>query len=85
MNFTAPLSKDNIMNYLLAIQTLVASIKAVEQLMPDSPGKDKFDAAVALVESVVGSVQPLLPALQAIATLIVNGLHATGVFAPRKA
>ena len=71
------------MNYILIVQTLVASIKAVEQLMPDSPGKDKFDAAIALVESVAGSVQSVLPALQAIATLVVNALRVTGVFAKK--
>ena len=73
------------MNYILVLQTLVASIKAVEQLMPDSPGKDKFDAAITLVESVAGSVQSVLPALHAIATLVVNALRVAGVFAKKAA
>lgn len=68
------------MNYLLLIQTLIASIHAVEDLMPDSTGKEKFDAAIKLVEAVVGEVQPMIPALTAVATLVVNGLRATGKF-----
>lgn len=68
------------MNYLLLLQTLTGAIKAVEALMPASAGKDKFDAAIMLVESVVGSVAPMLPQLQAIAALVVTGLHAVGAF-----
>ena len=68
------------MNYILVIKTLTASIKAVESLMPESSGKDKFDAAIAMVEAVTGSVQGALTALHAVATIIVTGLRATGVF-----
>lgn len=68
------------MNYLLLIQTLISSIKTVEQLMPDSTGKEKFDAAIAIVEGVIGTVTPLIPALLALATTVVNGLRAAGVF-----
>jgi uncharacterized protein YybS (DUF2232 family) len=68
------------MNYLLLIQTMISSIHAVEQLMPESTGKQKFDAAVTMVEAVVGDVQPMIPALMTVATTIVNGLRATGVF-----
>lgn len=68
------------MNYLLIINTLIASIKAVEQLMPDSKGKEKFDAVIVMIESVVGSVSPLLPALEMIATTLVHGFRASGLF-----
>ncbi len=68
------------MNYLLIIQTLIASIHAVEQLMPESTGKAKFDAAVTMVEAVVGDVQPMIPALTGVATLVVNGLRSIGKF-----
>ena len=73
------------MNYKLLIATLIAAIKSVEALMPDSPGKEKFDAAIAMVEGVVGELTELLPALQLVATTVVSGLRAAGVFAPRKA
>ena len=73
------------MNYLLTIKTLISAIKAIESLMPDSKGKEKFDAALSLVESIVGDVTPMIPALQAIATLVVSGLRATGVFAKKAA
>lgn len=68
------------MNYILLLQTLTGAIKAVEALMPASAGKDKFDAAITLVESVLGPVTSIAPQLEAIATLVVNGLHAVGAF-----
>ena len=71
------------MNYILTIKTLISAIKAVEALMPASKGKEKFDAALALVEAVVGDVTPIIPALQAIAALVVTGLRATGIFAQK--
>jgi hypothetical protein len=73
------------MNYLLLIQTLIAAIKSVEQLMPASSGKEKFDAAVALVEAVVGEVSPMLPVLASLATMLVNGFRASGLFAAKTA
>lgn len=62
------------------IKAFLAAIRVVEQLMPQSPGKEKFDAAVAIVEDALGSVQDKIPALQSLATLAVNALRATGVF-----
>ena len=72
------------MNYRLLITTLIAAIKTVEALMPASSGKEKFDAAIVMVEGVVGELDGLLPALQAVATTVVNGLRAAGVFARDK-
>jgi len=68
------------MNYLILIRTLIVAIKTVESLMPDSPGKEKFDAAIAIVEGVVGSVTDKLPVLQSLATDVVNALRLAGVF-----
>ena len=53
------------MNYLLLIETVFSSIKAIDQLMPGSPSKDKLAAAIALIEGIVGTVAPMLPALTA--------------------
>lgn len=68
------------MNYKLLITTLIGAIKAVETLMPESPGKEKFDVAISMVEGVVGELTDLLPALQLVATTVVAGLKAAGVF-----
>jgi hypothetical protein len=68
------------MNYILLVKTFISAVKSVETLMPDSKGKEKFDAAIALVEGIIGDVQPMLPALEGVATLVVNGLRASGVF-----
>ena len=73
------------MNYVLLIKTALAAIKTVESLMPDSSGKDKFDAMVAIVEEVLGDVSTLLPGLQKLATTAVTALRAAGVFKPKAA
>ena len=71
------------MNYILVINTLIAAVRAVEQLMPDSTGKEKFEAAVTMVEGVVGTITPMIPALSAVATALVTGFRAAGVFAKK--
>ncbi len=68
------------MNYILLIKTLIAAIKDVETLMPASAGKDKFDTAIAIVESIVGDVSPMLDTLKQIATNVVNALRIAGLF-----
>jgi predicted butyrate kinase (DUF1464 family) len=78
--FSFPCRKGITVNYVLLIKTFIAAVKSIETLMPDSKGKEKFDAAIALVEGVIGDVQPMLPALEAVATMVVNGLRASGVF-----
>jgi hypothetical protein len=68
------------MNYLVLIPLLIQLISAVEQLMPNAAGSAKFNAVIAAIEQVFGSVASQLPALQAIATSVVNAYNATGVF-----
>ena len=68
------------MNYLILIQTMIAAIHTVEALMPDSPGKDKFNAALAIVEGIIGDVKAQQPALEKLATTVVNALRLLGVF-----
>ena len=67
------------MDYITLIRTTVAAIKSVEQLMPTSTGKQKFDTAIALIEEVMGDISPLIPALTGIVTLLVNTFRKTGV------
>lgn len=73
------------MNYFLMIKTFIAAVKTIETLMPDSAGKDKFDAVMLIVEEVIGSVSSFAPQLQALATLLVTGLRATGAFSTKPA
>jgi hypothetical protein len=68
------------MNYVTLLSTLISAIHAVEALMPNSPGKEKFDAAITIVQGVVGDVAPIVPQLMTIATTVVNGLRAVGKF-----
>lgn len=73
------------MNYLILISTLISAIKSIEQLMPTSPGKEKAEAVITLIEGIIGSVSPLLPAIQSLITMIVTGLNASGVFSKKAA
>ena len=73
------------MNYFLMIRTFLSAVKTVEALMPASPGKEKFDAALAIVEGVIGNVESYAPALKMLATLAVTTYRATGSFAAKPA
>jgi len=74
------ISKGNTMDYILLVSTLINSIKTIESLMPKSPGTDKFNAVIAMIEAIFGSVAPMLPQLQALATVLVTGFNAVGIF-----
>lgn len=71
------------MNYFLLIKTFLSAVKTVEQLMPASKGKEKFDAAMAIVEDVIGNVESYAPVLKVLATLAVTTFRATGIFASK--
>jgi len=73
------------LNYFLLIRTFIAAIKTVETMMPASKGKDKFTAALAIVDGIVGNVESYVPALQVLATLAVTTFRATGTFAKQPA
>lgn len=68
------------MNYITLIKTVIAAVKSIEALMPQSAGKDKLDAAMAIVEGVMGDVSAIAPALIATISAIVSSLTAAGVF-----
>lgn len=68
------------MNYILLLKTLIEAIKAIEALMGKEPGATKLDAAIAITESVVGTVTPILPAVHAVAAIVVSGLNASNIF-----
>lgn len=69
------------MQYILIIRTFLSAVKTVEALMPASKGKEKFDAAMAILEGIIGNVESYAPVLQGLATLAVTTYRATGTFA----
>jgi len=79
------LLKEIIMNYLLLVKTAIAAIKTVEALMPESTGKDKADAALAMVEGVLGDITAQTPALLTMFTSVVNLLRSVGLFKAKAA
>ena len=80
-----PLPKEKTMNFLLLISTVASSVKSIEALMPASPGADKLNAAIALTESIVGTVQPVLPAVEGLVSTLVAGFNAVGLFTKKAA
>ena len=68
------------MNYLKLIPTILATIHALEDLLPDSTGAEKFKALVDIIENIVGSAVENLPALQKFVSVVVAGLKALGIF-----
>jgi hypothetical protein len=72
-------------NYILLIQTFIQAMKDVEALMPESKGKEKFEAAIEMVENIFGKVTGMIPALLGVATTVVNALRAIGVFKKKAA
>lgn len=68
------------MNYFLLIKTLFAAVKAIEELMPESPSKDKLEAAISIIEGVVGTLDNLAPAVKKLIGNIVEAFNSNGVF-----
>ena len=68
------------MNYLQLIPMLIEIIKAIELAMPQSPGKDKFEAVILAVEGVVGSVQTALPQITPVINALVKSFAIVGLF-----
>ena len=73
------------MNYIQLIRTALAAIKSVEALMPDSTGKEKADAALAMIEEIIGDISAHVPALLALFTQVVSLLRTLGVFKAKAA
>lgn len=77
--------KGTTMNFILLISTIISSIKSVELLMPSSAGADKLNAVIIMIEGVMGSVAPLLPAITSIIATLVAGFNAVGIFSKKAA
>lgn len=68
------------MQYIILIQTIIAAVKAIETLMPESTGREKLQAAIATTEGIMGSLATSLPAIEAFVAVVVAGLNASGAF-----
>ena len=73
------------MNIIALIPTIIDIIKALEQLMPESAGKQKLDILIATIETTVGEVIENKPALEKLVSAIVSILKVVGVFKSRSA
>src|SRR5450830_472286 len=67
-------------DYKLLVGTSMNLIKNVEELMPASPGEQKFNAVVSGLSVLVGDVSSFIPQLKVFATSAVNALRAADVF-----
>lgn len=68
------------MQYIILIQTIIAAVKAIETLLPNSTGKEKLQAVLATVDGIMGDLTTSLPAIEAFITVVVAGLNASGAF-----
>lgn len=69
------------MQYVMIIQSLLSLIKAIEQFMPESSGKDKLAAVLAALEGLYGQVPNVVPVINT----FVATLHASGIFTKKPA
>lgn len=80
VELSTQLNERSIMNYIAIIQTLIATVKAVEELMPNGSGKDKLAAVLATVSGIFNEVVGILPQLTTVISVIVAGFNASGLF-----
>ena len=73
------------MNYITLIPTIIDLIKSVEILLPASSGKEKLDAVLTAITTLVGEVTDLAPKLTPLISAIVKGLNVLGIFSRKPA
>lgn len=69
------------MQYVLIIQSLLSLIKAIEEFMPNSTGKEKLDAVLVALTGLYGEVPNVTPVINT----FVATLHAAGIFVKKPA
>lgn len=67
-------------SYITLINTVIDVVKMIEFLMPSSTGKDKLDAALVMIEKLLGPLTELLPKITAMISLAVSVFNASGLF-----
>lgn len=74
------------MNIFVLIPTIIQIVKLIEGLMPESKGKEKFDAAMSATEQVLGAVT--VSQNQGAVAMAINGtvaaLNAARVFTAKE-
>ena len=73
------------MNYLLLLPIIIQAIKAAEELLPESVGKEKFSFVVDTLEMVSGVAVSNVPALEKYVTVIVTLFKFLGIFQSKSA
>ena len=71
------------MNFFIILPQVISIIKAIEELLPDTPGNKKFEALILTIEGIYGNAVENLPALQKFVTAVVNIANALGIFKKR--
>lgn len=73
------------MNFLTLIPVIFEIVRLIEKLLPESKGKEKFDAAFNVVEQVYGVVTDNKDAITKTINTTVALLNATGEFTKKSA
>ncbi len=72
-------------NIITLIPTIIATVKAVEAMLPNGSGKEKLDAVIATVEGIYGALGEAMPAVANFIAIVVSGLNALGIFKKKSA
>ena len=67
-------------NILTLIPVIFNVVKMIEQLMPASAGKEKFDAAIATLTQIYGDISGNMPAITSVVNGAVSLLNLAGIF-----
>lgn len=68
------------MNYLALIPVVFQVVRAIEQLMPNSQGKEKFEAALKMIEQLYNEITVATPVVTPIINTAVALLNLKGEF-----
>ena len=67
-------------NIVTLIKSVYSAVKAIEAAFPASSGKEKFDAAIAMIEGAAGQAVSAWPGVEQIITAAVGLLNLLNVF-----
>lgn len=72
--------KGNEMNLLNLLKAIFEIVKLIEAALPDSPGKEKFAAAMELINDKAGEAVAAMPVVATFVNGCVNVLNILGIF-----
>ena len=82
---SAQLKGNTTMNLLNLLKAVFELVKLVEAALPDSPGREKFDAVMELINDKAGEAVAKIPVVATFISGAVSVLNAFGIFKKKSA